>query len=197
MSAQIKLANRQGREGVTTEKGKEYYYERLYEVAAAVSSARDAEAVLHSIVESVTKAVEAKGCSLMLLKLDKRLLIHAVDYGLSDEYLRKGRVSADESISETLEGKPVAVLDATEDERIQYPEAARKEGIASMLSVPMMREGDIIGVMRVYTAEPRHFTADDIYFVTAVANLGAIALENAKRYERLHEGYMAFRRLTF
>ncbi len=180
------------------EKTKEYYYDRLCEIAAAVNSARDPDAVLHSTVENVTKALEAKGCSLMIYKLEKRLLIHAVDYGLSDEYiLRKGPLSADESISETLEGKPVAVLDATEDERIQYPEAVRKEGIVSILSVPMMREGDVIGVIRVYTSEPRRFTEDDIHFVTAVAGLGVIALENAKRYERLYEGYMAFRRLTF
>ena len=197
MAVQIKLVNHQRRGGAIMEKTKEYYYESLYEVASAVNSARDPEAVLHAIVESVTKAVEAKGCCLVLLKLDKRLLVHAADYGLSDKYLRKGPLSADESISETLEGKPVAILDATEDERVQYPEAARKEGIASILSVPMMRDGDIVGVMRVYTGEPRHFTADDIYFVTAIANLGAIALENAKRYERLYEGYMAFRRLAF
>ncbi len=173
------------------------YYVGLYEVAAAVNSAGEPDAVLHSIVENVTKAVGAKGCSLILLKTDRRLLIHAVAYGLSDQYIRKDLLSADESIPEALEGKPVAILDATEDERIQCREAARKEGIASMLCVPVRLRGEIIGVMRVYTVEPCHFTEDDIYFVSAVANLGAIALENAKRYHRLREGYEAFRRLTF
>ena len=178
------------------ESRKNYYYS-LYEVAAAVNSAGEPDAVLHCIVENVTRAVGAKGCSLMLLRLDRRLLIHAVAYGLSDQYIRKGLVSADESIPEALEGKPVVILDATEDERIQYREAARKEGIASMLCLPVRLRGEIIGVMRVYTVEPCHFNEDDIYFVSAVANLGAIALENAKRYYRLREGYEAFRRLTF
>ena len=179
------------------ESRKNYYYS-LYEVAVAVSSAGEPDAVLHSIVENVTRAVGAKGCSLMLLKTEKRLLIHAVDYGLSDQYIRKGLVSADESIPECLEGdKPVAILDATEDERIQYPQAARKEGIASILCVPVRHRGEIVGVIRVYTGEPYRFTEDDIYFISAVANLGAIALENAKRYDRLREGYEAFRRLTF
>ncbi len=197
MSVQIKPVNPKREGCATMEKTKGYYYDRVYEIAAAVNSARDSEDVLNTIVEKVTKTFEAKGCSLMLLKMDGRLLIHAVDYGLSDNYLRKGRVSADESISKALEGKPVVILDATEDERIQYPEAARKEGIASILAVPMTIEGNVVGVMRVYTNERRDFKTNDKYFATAVANLGAIALENSKRYERLHEEYMAFRRLTF
>jgi GAF domain-containing protein len=103
-------------------------------------------------------------------------------------------VSADKSISEALEGKPVAVLDVTEDERIQYREQAKKEGITSILSAPMMLREEIIGVIRVYTAEPYRFTMDDIYFVGAVANLGAIALENIRLYESVQKDYEEFRR---
>jgi len=107
----------------------ERYYQELYEVAAVLNSARDSQAVLHAIVACVAKAVGAKGCSLMLLMPDKKVLLHTAAYGLSDWYVRKGPVSADKSISESLEGKPVAVFDATKDERIQYREQAKKEGI--------------------------------------------------------------------
>jgi len=170
------------------------YYQSLYEVAAAVNSAGSPKSVLHSIVESVAKALDAKGCSLMLLTPDRKILLHTADYGLSDWYVRKGPVSADKSISKALEGKPVAVLDATEDERVQYREQAKQEGIVSVLSAPMMLREEIIGVIRVYTAEPRHFTMDDMYFVGAVANLGAIALENARLYDAVHKDYEALRR---
>jgi GAF domain-containing protein len=169
------------------------YYEGLYEAAAILNSARAPEAVLRSIVESVAMALEAKGCSLMLLTPDRKLLLHTVAYGLSDWYVRKGPVSADKSISEALEGKPVAVLDATRDERVQYQQQAKKEGIASILSVPMELREEIIGVVRVYTGEPRQFTIDDIYFVGAIANLGAIALENSRLYESLQQDYDTFR----
>lgn len=175
------------------EKARESYYQSLYEVAAALNSARAPGAVLQSIVERVAKAVGAKGCSLMLLSSDRRVLLHTVAYGLSDWYVRKGPVSADKSLSAALEGKPVAVLHATEDERIQYREQAKKEGIVSILSVPMMLREEIIGVIRVYTAEPRQFNMEDMYFVGAVANLGAIALENARLYESVQKGYEEFR----
>jgi GAF domain-containing protein len=171
----------------------ERYYQELYEVAAILNSTRDHQAVLQAIVVCVAKAVGAKGCSLMLLTPDKKVLLHTAAYGLSDWYVRKGPVSADKSISESLEGKPVAVLNATTDERIQYREQAKKEGIVSILSVPMMLREEIIGVIRVYTGEPRQFTTEDMYFVGAVAHLGAIALENARLYEAVQKDYEAFR----
>ena len=167
----------------------ETYYQCLYELAATLNSTRAPESILQSIVEGVAKAMESKGCSLMLLSPDRKVLLHTVAYGLSDWYMKKGPVSADKSISEALEGKPVPVLEATKDERIQYRKQAKKEGIASILSVPMMLREETIGVIRVYTAEPRHFTFDDMYFVGAVANLGAIALENARIYEGVKKNY--------
>ncbi|MFA4835616.1 MAG: GAF domain-containing protein [Dehalococcoidia bacterium] len=163
------------------------YYLSLYEVAASVNSARSPENVLDTLVETVVKAMNVKGCSLILLTPDRKGLIHTASYGLSDRYIQKGPVSVDKSISEALEGKPVVILDATEDDRIQYRLQAEKEGIVSILSVPMMLKEEIIGVVRLYTAKQRHFTADDIYFVQAVANLSAIALENARLYESIQE----------
>lgn len=165
------------------------YYHSLYEIAATLNSVRAPDEILHSIVKSVAEALEAKGCALMLLTPDKSTLLHAAAYGLSDRYVRKGPVSADKSIAKALEGEPVAVLDATEDDRIQYRKQAKEEGIASILSVPMLLRGEVIGVVRVYTAGPRHFTEADIYFVGAVANLGAIALENARLYEAVQKDY--------
>ena len=175
------------------ERNKEHYYTSLYELAATLNSARAPDSILQSVVEGVAKAMEAKGCSLMLLSPDKKVLLHTVAYGLSDWYVRKGPVSADKSISEALDGKAVAILDATKDDRIQYQEQAKKEGISSILSVPTMLREETIGVIRVYTAEPYHFTMEDMYFVGAVANLGAIALENARLYEATQKDYETFR----
>jgi len=174
----------------TTEKS---YYHSLYEAAAALNSARAHEDILHTIVERVAKTVGVKGCSLMLLSPDRKLLLHTVAYGLSDWYVRKGPVSADKIISEGLGGRAVFVLDATTDERAQYREQAKKEGIASVLSVPVKLREEVIGLLRVYTARPHHFTDDEIYFAEAIANLGAIALENGRLYEASQKEYEAFR----
>ncbi len=163
----------------------EHRYKILYAIAKDMTSSLAPDEVLDTIVASVTKAIDAKGCSLMLLTPDKKQLIHTVSYGLSRWYLRKGPIRADTVINEALSGKTVAVLDATQDPRVQYKEQAKKEGITSMLSVPLMPDGEVVGIMRVYTAEPRQFPSDDIDFLSYLANLGAIALEKARMHEAL------------
>ena len=99
--------------------------------------------------------------------------------------MNKGPVSALRSITQSLEEGPVAIYDVTDDPRIQYPEEARKEGIASILSVPIVARGDVIGALRVYTAEHWEFTLRDVNLVQAIAQLSGMALEIC----RLHKGY--------
>jgi GAF domain-containing protein len=176
------------------ERNAAFYYRQLYELAASLNSAHAPRAVLDSAVEGVARAIDAKGCSLLLFTPDKKVLMHTVSYGLTEGYARKGPVSADISLSGALAGRVVVVLDATKDERIQYPEEAKKEGIASILSVPAMLRREVIGVIRVYTAKPYAFTSEDIYFVGAVANLAAIALENARLLETVQQDFETLQR---
>jgi signal transduction protein with GAF and PtsI domain len=165
------------------------YYKALYEVASNINSALEPDKVLDSIAESVVNTMNVKGCSLILLSSDKKTLMHTATHGLSEKYVFKGPLRADKSITEALSGKAVVVPDATNDNRVQYAKEKIEEGIVSILTVPMNLRGEIIGVVRVYTAEKREFTEDAIYFVQAVANLGAIALENARLYENIQKNY--------
>ena len=66
----------------------------------------------------------------------------------------------------------MAVYDVSDDPRIQYPGAAKKEGIASILSVPIMVGDEAIGAIRAYTAEKWEFTLEDVNFVQALAQIG-------------------------
>ncbi len=165
------------------------YFGALYQVAVTINSSLEPRDVLKAIVQSTATALGAKACSIMLLSPDRRELRHGVDHGLSDWYVRKGPVSVDLSMTEALEGRSVAVLDAGHDPRVQYGPQNIQEGIASILSVPIRLRGEVIGVMRVYTAEPREFGKDDTEFVEAVGNLGAIALENARRHDEVRNNF--------
>ncbi|MFC2060398.1 GAF domain-containing protein [Chloroflexota bacterium] len=162
------------------EKIEHQYYQSICEFAEGVNSAHSPKDVLSRIVEGIAKAMGAKACSVFLLVLDNKILLRLASYGLSEEYLKKGVVSAEKSVGEALAGKAVTFLNVPDDERIQYREEAKQEGIASILAVPMMYKMDAIGIILVYTGETHHFTDTDIYFVNAAAHLGAIALQNAK-----------------
>jgi GAF domain-containing protein len=171
------------------EKVDRVYYESLFEIAASVNSSDNPDEVLRRIVETVAKALQAKGCALLLVTPNKKQLQHAVDCGLSESYIRKGPVLVDGRFQEVLAGEPVAILDVAKDGRLQYPQQAKQEGIASILSVPMKLKGEVIGVVNIYGGKRRQFSQEDIYFASGVAHLGAIALDNARRYDRAQKDY--------
>ena len=162
-------------------------YETLLKVANAISHSKDPEEVVLLAVESIARALEVKGCALLLINRESRELELAASFGLSDSYLSKGPLSALKSISDSLEHGPVAIFDVADDPRIQYPEAARKEGIASILSVPVMIGGRSIGVLRVYTTEPWEFTLEDVNFVQAMGSITGMALDTARHYKGMKQ----------
>lgn len=155
----------------------------LYKIAKEINSTLDSSKVLYAIVQTITEGMGAKGSALLLLSPDGKELIHTVDYGLSDWYIKKGPVQVDTFIAEVLKGKPDWIPNVAADPRTQYPEEAKKEGITSVLSLPFRFRDKVIGVLRIYLLKPRSFSEEAIEFLDAAANLGAIALEKAHLYE--------------
>ncbi len=158
-------------------------YETMVKVTKAISHSREPEVVALMTVESIKTALDVKGCSLFLINRKNNELQLATSYGLSDEYVNKGPLSALRSIAQSLEEGPVAIYDVMDDPRIQYPNEARKEGIASLLSVPIVVGGNLIGAMRVYTSEPWEFTLEDVNFVQSLAQVAGMAI-NMARYTK-------------
>ena len=158
-------------------------YETMLKVAKSISHSKDPEEVALMTVESIKTALKAKACALFLINRKTNELGLATSYGLSREYINKGPVSALRSIAQSLSEGPVAIYDVMDDPRIQYPEEAQKEGIASILSVPIVIGGSLMGAMRVYTSEPWEFTLEDVNFVQALAQLAGMSL-NMARYTK-------------
>lgn len=162
-------------------------YETLLKVTKVISHSRNPEEVVLITVESIKTALDVKGCSVFLFNRKTDELEVAASYGLSDEYINKGPVSALRSIALSLEEGPVAIYDVSDDPRIQYPDAAKKEGIASILSVPIVVAGRLIGALRIYTSEHWEFTLEDVNFVQAMAQIAGMAIEMARQYKGLKD----------
>ncbi len=158
-------------------------YETMIRIAKGISHSKDPEEVVLMTVEGIKTALDAKGCALFLVNRKTHELEIAGSYGLSDKYVNKGPLSALQSIAQSLEEGPVAIYDVSDDPRIQYPEEAAEEGIASILSVPIIIRGKLAGALRVYTAEPWEFTLDDVNFVQALAQMAGMAIEMSRLYQ--------------
>ena len=153
-------------------------YESLIRITKAISLLRDPEEIVLVTVEGVTHALNVKGCTIFLFSTRSDELQIAGTYGLSKEYLDKGPVSSMRSIASALQDRqPVAIFDVSDDPRIQYPEAAIKEGISSILAAPIIVGTRLFGSLRIYTADPWEFTLNDVSFVEAVAQVFGMALE--------------------
>ena len=167
------------------------YYKALYQAAMTFSSSLELDQVLQSIVTSTTEVMQVKACVLRLLDPRTGQLKLSAVHGLSSGYLAKGPVDVGHSPidSEALCGEAVIIPDVTADPRFQYPEAAKREGIISALCVPLEVHGKAIGVIRVYTGEPCIFKEEDIQFLSVLASLAGLAIENASLYESLKRSY--------
>jgi signal transduction protein with GAF and PtsI domain len=164
------------------------HYEIIYEVSRTVNSSLDPGEVLNRIAEQVTRAMDVKGCFIRLLDRSGKILKPAANFGLSERYARKGVVEVAKSglDREAFAGHVVQIADAASDSRFQYGQEAAEEGLVSVLVAPMFVEGRRpIGVLRVYTGERREFDAEDMGFLQAIANISAIAIENARMHQTL------------
>ena len=167
------------------------YLSALCEVCHAISSVFDLQEVLSLIVKSAVESMKVKAGSLRLLDEEERRLEIVAAYGLSKEYLKKGPVEVEKSPidREALMGKVVTILDVTKDGRFQYPEEANKEGICSVLCVPLKIRDRAIGVIRVYTSAPHEFTEYETRLLYTLVCHGAIAIENARLRGHIKRDY--------
>ncbi len=161
------------------------YLKTIQEVSRAISSTPNVGEVLDMIVKKIPHIMNTKAATIRLLDAAGKKLELVASFGLSERYLSRGSIDAEESISVALEGRPLAIYDVTTDPRISYREAAKEEGIKSMLVVPIVVQGRIIGIMRLLTGEYRPFRQDEIEFAVALAEQGGIAIENAKMNEKM------------
>ncbi|MFH1021066.1 MAG: GAF domain-containing sensor histidine kinase [Pseudomonadota bacterium] len=159
----------------------------LYEDMQAVNSTLDLQQVLDRLARSTAEVMGVRGCSIRLLdKAGERLIVAAV-YGLSDSYMRKGDLVLEHNplAHEVMQGKTIAVGDVAQEDRLQYGAHTVAEGIRSTLSARLQGKREALGMIRAYSTQNNFFTEDDITFLTAIANQGSLAIENALAFQAL------------
>jgi GAF domain-containing protein len=166
-----------------------FYFHQLHRLAAMIALITDVDEILETTTREVAEVMDVKGCSLMWLNFATQELELLATYGLSRKYLSKGPLQMDRSIPQVLEGEVVVISDVQKDSSIQYPEAAEKEGIASILSIPIFVREKVRGVLRLYAVDARFYPPEDIEFVKALAEISGIAILNGKLHDAMRNDY--------
>ncbi len=153
----------------------------LLEISKAIASGLYLEDVLRLIVTVTANIMNSKICSLWIFdERDQKLKLKATQ-SISEEYLKERSLALGEGVvgRVALRNQPIAILDVLKDPLYKEKELAKKEGLVSMLSVPMCIKDRVIGVINCYTSFPHSFAKSEEEILTTVANQAAICIENS------------------
>ena len=166
-------------------KKKAVQLDSLIRVSESITSEKYLDEILNLIVVVTAEMLNSKICSVMLLDPKGTELIIKATQSLSSEYKRKPPVQVSSSlIGEAVRTRrPVVVEDVRHEKRYAYRDLAAKEGLTSMLAVPMVVKEKAIGVINIYTKDLHVFAQDEIDVLQMVANQAAAAVENTKWME--------------
>lgn len=166
-------------------------HQSLYRIAEALNTSLELEPMLQRVLEATVREMGLKAASIRLLDPKGQILRLIAAHGLSKAYLAKGEIHVAKSPVDqrALQGKVVVLYDVEHDPGFEYPEEAVQEGIRSVLVVPLTLKERALGVMRAYSVQPRHFGRVASTFLTSVADLVALAIENAELYAAVQARY--------
>jgi PAS domain S-box-containing protein len=184
LAEQVGIAISNGRMFRQLEQQVDFLHE-LQSISQLVNSTLDLDRVLQTIVKLLPRSLRAQGCTIRLLTPQSKDLVLAASAGLSQEYLDRGEVVDEKNTIQALRGEAVAIQDVARDDRVQYHEHMEKEGIRSLLAVPIKVMDEVIGIIRVLARERRSFSQTEIDFSLAVAEAGGSAITNARTYRKI------------
>ncbi len=131
-------------------------------VTRAIAESDNLGIMANHLIHLLVGALEIRACTIFALNLETEELEVLASFGLSINYMNKGPLMAEKSLGCTLRGDPVVIRDVTQTDRLQYPEEAKKEGISSMVSIPILFYGESIGVLRLYHHEVWDISERDV-----------------------------------
>ena len=158
----------------------------LSEVSTLLASSLDLDEVLHLVVESAAKLLDAEAGSLLLLDEETAELIFRTCSGPAGHDLEGKRVPAGRGLAGAAftENRPVISHHPQKDTR-WYPEFDASTGLAthSLIAVPLNARGRTIGVLEVVNRkEGTTFSDEDSDLLMLFASQAAIAIENARLF---------------
>ncbi|KUK98630.1 MAG: putative antitermination regulatory protein, ANTAR and GAF domain [Atribacteria bacterium 34_868] len=157
----------------------EDYLRTLNKISEVITSDLYLEDILKLIVTLTANVMGAKNCNVWLFDEKNQEFNIKATHLIHQEYLNKKTIKLDEGIVGLVarEKKSKIILDVLKDERYKEKELAKKEGLVSMASIPMMVKDKVIGVLNVYTNKPYKFSSAEVTLLYTVANQAAVAIE--------------------
>jgi signal transduction histidine kinase len=146
--------------------------------------------VLDRVVWKATELLDAKGALLRIRNLETQQFDVAAAHGLGEIYLNKGPVTSEKILTDEIRQNQVLIInDIWKAPRVEYPQEAWDEGIRMMLDIPLTVADQMIGLLRIYLAEKRDFSDDELSFMVSIGEQCACAINKARLIENQKARY--------
>ncbi len=155
------------------------YFYALVKVIDAIYQEEDLADTMHFIVSLATELTGAKGSTIRVLEHGTFDLKTVSSHGLSREYLDSGAIDYGKSITEIIQGDVIIINDFENDPRIQNLEAARKEGVNSVIGIPLTVNEATYSILRVYFSSKKVPSHEEIELLYSLGRLSCLAIEHA------------------
>jgi len=144
-------------------------------VTKAIAESDDLVIMANHLTQLLVGALEIKGCTLFALNPVTKELEVLASFGMSINYMNKGPVVFDKSIGCIKKKDSIVIKNIANSNLLQYPDEAKKEGIAAIISLPILLYGNTvaIGALRLYHYEVWDISDQDLDSLLLLAeNIG-------------------------
>jgi len=172
------------------------YFKSICRLSKAFGKVQSRKKLLELIVESAIETMNGKAACLFLFDEEKDIFVPTAEKGLSKKYLHQKPEKAGKQIKELVKKGHIAIKDATKDKKADNHAIKKAEGIKSILSVPVMDNRRVVGVLALYTDKPINFSKDEISFLQALAEQGGMAIERSRLIGQLRNNTTLFHDLS-
>ena len=145
-------------------------------VTKAVAQSDNLEIMAGHLAQLLVGMLNIKGCSIFVRNVETDELETVTTFGLSMQYVNKGPVLSEKSISPTIRGEPIVIADTGSTDLLQYPKEAQEEGIRSIVSLPIQLYGRVIGALRLYHHQQVQMSQPDLDSLMLLAEIVGLAM---------------------
>src|SRR5215467_1535305 len=162
----------------------------FHDVAKALTSSLDLDSILQTIMEKMAEYFRPDTWSLLMVEEAKMELYFAIAVGAASEALKNIRLKVGEGIAGHVAkyGEKLVVPDVRADKQFtkRIDEVTQLE-THSIICVPLKSKLRVLGVIQLVNVDMAHFTHEEEFFLQALCDYAAIAIENARSVEKIQE----------
>ena len=168
--------------------------QELVHTSALITSSLEFDQVLAEVMDTVIKLTGAERAYLMLIQPDSDDFTIQVARNAQGESLSKDDVTFSKGIIQTAigQGTPIVTTNAQDDERFAGMKSVFTNELRSVIIVPLILKGKPVGALYADNRiEQGVFSQDNVPILSAFANQAAIAISNARLFEKIKDDLKA------